>query len=179
MELLLVIKGGIKMSIKNTIQPEIIDIEEKLRIRKPAEDEWGAAVEWYHNPKVMYYSEGVTNKVYELYNIQCMYKILGDQGEVYFIEAYENNSWKPIGDASLSEKNLPIVIGDEAYWGKGIGGKVVSKLIERAKEIGLRKITVEIYKYNDRSRNLFTSHGFIKVSEDEECDCFELNLCNK
>ncbi len=164
------------MAIENVIQPEIIKIDENLRIRKPDESEWSVAVKWYHNPKVMYYSEGVTNKVYDLHNIQCMYKSLGNQGEVYFIEAYENNAWKPIGDASLSEKNLPIVIGDEAYWGKGIGGKVVSKLIEHAKEIGLSKISIEIYKYNDRSRNLFTSLGFVKVSEDEKSDYFELKV---
>jgi len=49
-------------------------------------------------------------------------------------------------------------------------------LIERAKEIGLSKISIEIYKYNDRSRNLFTSLGFVKVSEDEKSDYFEMKV---
>ena len=78
---------------------------------------------------------------------------------------------------SLSEQNMPIAIGDERYWGKGIGKKVIKKLIDRAKIINLEKIYIPaIYKYNDRSRNLFTSLGFIMVGENEKEESFELKL---
>jgi RimJ/RimL family protein N-acetyltransferase len=162
--------------INDVIQPDIINIEENLRIRKPYTGEWGVAVPWYHNPEVMYFSEGVTNKVYEIENINCMYTILSNQGELYYIEVLEDNIWRSIGDVGLSEKNLPIVIGDENYWGRGIGGKVVNVLIDRAKKLGLEKISIQIFKYNTRSKNLFTSVGFFKVSEDEDSDYFELRL---
>ena len=164
------------MPIEDAIQPEIINIEETLRMRKPILDEWDIAVPWYHNPEVMYFSEGVTNKVYEIENIKCMYTILSNQGELYYIEVLEDSTWKPIGDVGLSEKNLPIVIGDEKYWGQGIGGKVTNVLINRAKDLGLKKISIQIFKYNNRSRNMFTSAGFTKVSEDEDSDYFELHL---
>lgn len=164
------------MPIENVIQPDIINIDKTLRIRNPLPQEWYMAVPWYHNPEVMYLSEGAKNKVYEIENIKCMYTILSNQGELYFIEALEEGTWKPIGDVGLSEKNLPIVIGDEKYWGHGIGRRVVNILIDRAKKLGLKKISIEIFKYNNRSRNLFTSAGFTKVSGDEDCDYYELHL---
>ena len=106
-----------------------------------------------------------------------MYDYLSKMGELYFIEIYEENHWKTIGDATLSETNMPIVIGDEKYWGKGIGKKVISKLIERAKEIKLKKICIPtIYTYNERSQNLFKSMGFVEVNSNDKEKTFELKL---
>ncbi|MFD3157665.1 GNAT family N-acetyltransferase [Haloimpatiens sp. FM7330] len=165
------------MAFKNIIQPQIISINENLRLRKPDKIEWKIALPWYQNPKVLYYSEGVTDKVYDMDIINRMYKYLSSIGELYFIEIFENSVWKPIGDVTLSEENMPIAIGDEKYWGKGIGKKVIRKLIERAKSIGLSKIYIpEIYLYNNRSQNLFTSMGFIEVSRNDKRRSYELNL---
>ncbi|RKD31579.1 GNAT family N-acetyltransferase [Thermohalobacter berrensis] len=158
-------------------QPEIICINKKLRLRRTKEEDWKKALNWYQNPKVLYYSEGVTTKVYSMEVIKRMYKHLSNIGELYFIEVFENEDWKAIGDVTLSEKNMPIVIGEERYWGKGIGKKVISKLINRAKDIKLKKIYIpSIYKYNERSRNLFESLGFVKVAGNEKEDSYELRL---
>ena len=165
------------MPFKEIDQPNIIKIDEDLRLRKLNEEEWGLGLPWYQKKNVLYYSEGVTDKVYDMNIINRMYKYLSDIGELYFIEALEENKWIPIGDVTLSEENMPIVLGDEKYWGRSIGKKVISKLIERAREINLDKIYIpSIYKYNDRSRNLFTSLGFIKVSENEKEESFQLKL---
>jgi RimJ/RimL family protein N-acetyltransferase len=165
------------MSFNNIIQPGIIEIDENIRLRRTDESEKETALPWYQNPKVLFYSEGMTEGTYDLDVINRMYKFLGTIGELYFIEALEDGSWKPIGDVTLSDKNMPIAIGDEAYWGKGIGKKVIGRLLDRAREIGIDRISIPaIYKYNDRSRNLFTSFGFIKIAEDEKEDSFELML---
>lgn len=85
--------------------------------------------------------------------INRMYGYLNSVGELYFIELFENWDWKQIADVALSEKNMPIAIGEEKYWGKGIGEKVISGLIERAKIIRLNKICVSaIYVYNNFGR---------------------------
>ena len=42
-------------------------------------------------------------------------------------EILENNSWKAIGDVTLSQENLPIVIGDSDYFGKGIGKRGIGR----------------------------------------------------
>lgn len=163
------------MGIKEITQPDIIEIHRELRLRTPNKNQWKVALSWYGNPKVLYYSEGVTDKVYDMEIIKRMYTYLSNVGELYFIEVLENDTWKPIGDVTLSEENMPIAIGEEAYWGKGIGKKVISTLIKRAKEIGLKRLQVpSIYLYNNRSENLFVSLGFIEVSKNEKEKSFEL-----
>jgi uncharacterized protein GlcG (DUF336 family) len=67
--------------------------------------------------------------------IKRMYTYLESIGELYFIEVYEGNTWIPVGDVTLSDKNMPIAIGEPKYWGRGIGKDVISKLLERAKKI--------------------------------------------
>lgn len=96
--------------------------------------------------------------------INRMYEYLSNIGELYFIEINENDNWKFIGDVTLSEENLPIIIGDEDYWGKKIGYAVIETLINRAKAIGLKRINIPtIYSYNKRSQNLFKSFGFTEI----------------
>lgn len=161
------------MELQGNTCLEIIQIENNLRLRILQEEDYKLALPWYHNEKVMYYSEGVKDEVYDMEKISCMYNYLSGIGELYLIEILEKNGWKAIGDVTLSEENMPIVIGEEKYWGLGIGRKVIKKLLERGNEIGLSKTKVEIYKYNNRSKNLFTSLGFTKVSEDEKSYKFE------
>ncbi|MCB2310456.1 GNAT family N-acetyltransferase [Clostridium tagluense] len=165
------------MAIKNIIQPHTILIDEYLRLRYPNKVEWEKALPWYQNPSILYYSEGVTDKVYDMDIINRMYEYLSKIGELYFIEIYEENHWKAIGDATLSEINMPIAIGYEKYWGKGIGKKVISQLIQRAKEIKLKKICIPaIYRYNKRSQNLFRTMGFVEVNSNDREKTFELKL---
>ncbi len=163
--------------IRNINQPEIIFIDYKLRVRSPKKEEWSTAVPWYSNPKVMYYSEGAKDKIYNIEEIIKMYEYLSNVGELYFIEVLEEMQWKSIGDVTLSEENIPIAIGEEAYWGKGIGTKVIAKLIERARAIGLNKISIPaIYHYNKRSQNLFKALGFIEIGENHNEKSYELIL---
>ncbi|WP_425447209.1 GNAT family N-acetyltransferase [Dethiothermospora halolimnae] len=163
--------------IDNIIQPNILKIEEGLRLRKSNENEWNCALPWYKNSEVLYYSEGITDKTYDMETIKRMYSYLSNIGELYFIEALKSNEWIPIGDVTLSQRTMPIVLGDSNYWGRGIGKKVIKKLLERAKNIGLSTIKLKgIYKYNERSKNLFKSVGFYKVSEDNREEYYEIKL---
>lgn len=165
------------MGFQGVIQPLIINIDSNLRLRNPDKSQWKIALPWYQNTKVLYFSEGITDKVYDMDTINRMYGYLSTIGELYFIEIFDDEVWKPIGDVTLSEKNMPIAIGEEKYWGRGIGKKVISKLIERAKVIGLSKICVPaIYLYNSRSQALFTSMGFIEVNKNDKEKSYELDF---
>ena len=155
-------------------QPELIEIKPGLRLRTPKKEEWRLAHPWYQNEKVMYLSEGVKNKTYNLSQIYNMYEYLSTRGELYFIEVFEHNRWLAIGDVTLWEENLPIAIGVEAYWGQGIGKAAINCLLKRAKELGMTKISVPaIYHYNKASLRLFESCGFKKISENETEKSYE------
>lgn len=165
------------MAINMNIQPDIIEIEDNLRLIKPNNEQGSLALPWYKNPQVLYYSEGIVDKTYDMKTIERMYKYLSDKGELYFIEVKEENRWKAIGDVTLSEENLPIALGHERYFGKGIGKKVMKVLIERARTIGMEKLVVpEVYSHNNRSQNLFASLGFTLVKEDHRRKSYELVL---
>lgn len=147
-------------------QPKIIEIHRSLRLYTPDKAEWDQALPWYQNEKVMYLSEGIMNRVYTLDEIYNMYEFLSTRGELYFIQVLEDNEWLAIGDVTLWEENLPIAIGVEAYWQKGIGKLVIKALLKRAKGLGIQKISVPaIFHYNTGSLKLFESLGFKKVGE--------------
>lgn len=162
--------------IKNIKQPDVIDLTSHLRLRTPKQEDWHIALPWYQNRNILYFSEGVTDKVYDIAVIHNMYSYLSEIGELYYIEVLLEN-WTAIGDVTLAESNFPIVIGNEDYWGQGIAKVVLTKLLDRAKQVGMNKITVpEIYKYNDRSRSLFQSLGFVKVDENETSERYEFHF---
>lgn len=153
-----------------------IEVSEELRLIKIDKGEWNVALSWYQDNDILYYSEGVINKVYDLEIINKMYSYLQSQGELYFIQILENGVYKTIGDAALSENNMPIVIGEKSYWGRGIGKKVILTLIDRAKKLKFKSIKVEIYVYNERSQKLFTSVGFKEIEERENFKIYKIHL---
>lgn len=159
------------------IQPEILVVDEDLRLKKHPKENWKLALPWYSNEKVLLFSEGIKDgRTYDLDTINKMYTYLESIGELFFIEIKEGNRWIPIGDACLSESNTPIVIGDEKHWGKAIGKRVLGALLQRAKQKNMRKISIEIYDYNERSKNLFQSFGFKKMRSQGESGFYELEI---
>ena len=106
-----------------------------------------------------------------------MYRYLNNAGELYFIEVCENGTYKPVGDVTFWQEDMPIVIGDPAYRGKGIGRKVISALIERGKELGYDHLAVEeIYDWNIGSRRCFESAGFVACEKSEKGSSYRLAL---
>ena len=106
-----------------------------------------------------------------------MYNYLNGKGELYFIEVNENGKWKPIGDVTFWQEDMPIVIGEREYRGKGIGKKVVSALVERGRTMGYDKLYVgEIYDFNIGSQKCFESVGFQSYEKTEKGSRYVLEL---
>ena len=109
--------------------------------------------------------------------LTAMYTWLDEHGELYFIEALENGHYKPIGDVTFWQEDMPIVIGDRAYRGKGVGRKVVAALVNRGRELGYSRLFVnEIYHYNIGSRKCFEHAGFRVSETTDEGVCMVLEL---
>ncbi|MFS1515870.1 GNAT family N-acetyltransferase [Bacillus sp. SCS-151] len=122
------------------------------------------ALPWYQDKEVLYFSEGAGTLPYDIKTIDKMYSYLSQIGELYIIEIYHNKKWLPIGDVTLSKEMIPIVIGPKAFRAKGIGMRIISLLIERAKTLEWDKMKVnKIYSYNTASRRMFESLGFSKT----------------
>jgi RimJ/RimL family protein N-acetyltransferase len=107
------------------------------------------------------------------------YNALNNNGELYFIEVYEDDRFIPIGDVTLQENNPPIEIGVAKYRGVGIGTKVMKALVKRAKEIGIPKIyNTGCYEDNYASQKMLENAGFIFVNHeiDKKRKVFEIVL---
>lgn len=147
------------MAIDNIIQPEIIQVDNTLRLRKYNGIHDFAFI-WYQNPETVYLVDGVLTP-YSSETLDRMYSYLDKKGELYFIEILENGVYKPIGDVTFWQEDMPIVIGNPNYRGMGIGRKVISALIQRGRELGYSCLYVnEIYDFNTASRKCFESAGF-------------------
>ena len=144
-----------------------LQISKNIRLKPASLDDVELAMPWYQDIEILKYAAGIERKTpYDRKTVERMYQYLLKIGECYIIEVKEGNTWVPIGDVTLSEETIPIVIGRKEYWGRGIGKKVLLSLIQRAKEIGYTRIKVkEIYNYNERSMGLFRSLGFREVAK--------------
>ncbi|KMK77340.1 hypothetical protein AB990_05545 [Alkalihalobacillus pseudalcaliphilus] len=137
------------------------------------------AEKWYQDAEILKFSEGSGTKPYSIETVERMYKYLLTIGEVYMIEVYEeeNNSWIPIGDVTLADEMIPIIIGEKQFQGKGYGKMVIQLLQEYARHKGWKKLKVsKVYSYNISSKKLFESCGFKEKSQfkdDHGRDCVD------
>ncbi|TCD46547.1 GNAT family N-acetyltransferase [Streptococcus sp. X16XC17] len=152
-------------------------ISDQLRLRPfRNNDDVAHALIWYQDPEMVYLVDGV-REPYTMEKLQRMYTYLNDYGQLYWIDYLENGSWKAIGDVTLCEDDLPIVIGDMAYRGRGIGRAVLSRLIEEARLAGRGYLAVrEIYDFNLPSQACFEACGFQKVAQTEKGYSYRLNF---
>ena len=156
-------------------QPEYISIDSSLRLRK-YDGQAHLAFPWYQDPEVISLIDG-SREPYTLQRIKKMYDYLTQRGEVYFIEVLTNAGWQPIGDVSFWQEDMPIVIGNSAYRGQGIGRTVVQALVERGRKLGYKRLYVqEIYDDNEASKKMFELVGFYPLEKTENGHRYALDL---
>ena len=96
------------MGIQGVEQPEIIQIDESLRLRK-YDGVYDFALAWYQDDETVYLVDGKRDP-YIMPRLKGMYEYLNDTGELYFIEVMENGTYKPIGDVTFWQEDMPNVI---------------------------------------------------------------------
>ena len=117
------------MAMEGVEQPEILEINETLRLRR-YDGAADFAFAWYQDPELVYLVDGV-KKPYDRETLYNMYNYLDQHGELYFIEARAGEGFAPIGDVAFSPTDLPIVIGVPEYRGRGVGRQVILALMDR------------------------------------------------
>lgn len=152
------------LGIAGQVQPDILEVNSNIRLRK-FDGHFEFALAWYQNIETVYLVDGI-KEPYDFIKLNRMYSYLNDRGELYFIEVLDGTEFLPIGDVAFWQNDMPIVIGDPLYRGHGIGKHVISRLVERGRELSYPALYVnEIYKYNIASQKAFESVGFRKFKE--------------
>lgn len=171
-------EGGYLVQCPKVKQPNIINVDDNLRLRA-YDGNYEQAIAWYQDETVYYNSEGITNPVHipDRAYVRRMYEYLCNHGELYFIEVLRDGKFVPIGDVTLKDENLPIVIGVAEYRGLGIGTKVMKAILQRAKKIGIEKIHGSIiFEHNIASQKLHEALGFRCVEIRGKERIYELKL---
>lgn len=155
------------MAISGVDQPAFIQINETLRLRR-YDGTADFAFAWYQDPELVYLVDGV-KKPYSRETLYNMYTYLDQHGELYFIEVREGETFVPIGDVTFSPTDMPIVIGEPAFRGRGMGRKIVRALMDRGRALGYDRLGIrEIYDFNTASIRCFTACGFAPVERTEQ-----------
>ncbi|MCM1039733.1 MAG: GNAT family N-acetyltransferase [Ruminococcus sp.] len=161
--------------MRENIQPDMITIDAALRLRK-YDGRFDFAYPWYQDVETVYLVDGI-KEPYTADKLRRMYEYLDAHGELYFIEILRDGKYIPIGDVTFGAEDMPIVIGDSAYRGRGIGKKVIRTLIQRGRTLGLPCLYVrEIYTYNTASAKCFESLGFRPYAETQSGRSYKLEL---
>lgn len=69
-----------------------------------------------------------------------------------------------IGRCTIDDSGHLGIHIDEAYQNRGYGQKLLSKAIRYAKKIGLKRITLNVKRDNNRAIHIYRKLGFKKVS---------------
>lgn len=163
------------MPVLGIEQPEYIQIDATLRLRK-YDGRHAFALDWYQDKETVRLVDGV-EEPYTAEKLERMYRYLDAHGELYFIEKKQRQGYRPIGDVTLCPEDMPIVIGERSLRGQGIGRKVVTALVQRAKQLGWESVFVrEIYHFNVGSRKCFESVGFSPCRENAKGTGYRLDL---
>ena len=163
------------MAIRGVDQPACIQIDPTLRLRR-YDGTADFAFTWYQDEETVYLVDGV-RKPYSRETLYAMYKYLDARGELYFIEALTDGAWTPVGDVAFSREDMPIVIGEPAFRGRGLGRQVILSLMDRGRQLGYDTLGVrEIYDWNDASARCFASCGFKPVEKTEKGWRYEAKL---
>ena len=134
------------------------------------------ALNWYQDPETVMLVDGVSEP-YDREKLERMYTYLEQHGELYYIEAENGGEFRPIGDVAFWQYDMPIVIGEPEYRGKGIGRKAVEALVGRGRALGYGELFVgEIYDFNTASQRCFESAGFRKFERKEKGWSYRLAL---
>lgn len=163
------------MAIEGVEQVAVLEIDNQIRLRR-YDGIHDFAFEWHQDLELVWLIDGDQER-YSQDLLDRMYDYLSKNGECYFIEIFEDDQFIPIGDVTLFADDFAIAIGDKRYWKKGIGTKVLHRMIERARDVGLEEILVEeIYDWNTGSRKLFEKCGFEAVEKKKKGWSYRLTV---
>lgn len=168
------------MALPNIVQPEIIEISDRLRLRK-YDGRYETFLNGYQNPVVYQNSEGIfdESKIPDLSYMERMCSYLSKVGELYYIEVREGDSHIIIGDVTVKDENPPVAIWLDDYRGKGIGTLVMQAVIRRLKELGFQRIkNSTVYRWNLPSQKMHEKLGFRRIGEEGDEIFYELVFVN-
>lgn len=150
--------------IDNREQPKQIAVNDLLVLVKYY-PYYSRALAWYQDPTVCWQVDHIDH-IYDLDRLKRMYRYLSRKGECYYIKYKDGGVWRLVGDASICDGEISIVIS-RAYQNRHIGRLVIAALLQRGMQLGLDRISETIYRFNKQSRRAFLAAGFRQTESEK------------
>jgi len=108
-------------------------------------------------------------------------EILNNSSDVYFIVNYNNIDIGTVSLYNVDKKNKICEFGrlliDKKYRGKGIGNKILNKMLIHAKDnMNLNTIYLHVLKFNKKAINLYKKYNFVIKKDDNNILYMEKKL---
>lgn len=140
---------------------EIRMVDEDIRLI-PYYKNNDVAIKWYQDKDVCKQVDDI-DFVYDLDRLNRMYDYLTKRGDVYYIE-YKSAL---VGDVSLKDDGEIAIVISKENQNRGIGRRVIRKILDLAKDKGMAEVKACIYPFNKQSQRVFTLVGFEKIGEED------------
>ncbi len=144
-------------------------IGDTVRLRGVDKEDLPLFVSWLNDPDVRRYlslynplSNAQEEKWFEDLANHCLAE------QPLMIEALDNEKWKPLGNISFlnvdqqsRNAELGLFIGDKEFWGKGIGTKAISLMLDYGfKTLNLHRVYLRVFEPNQRGIHCYEKIGF-------------------
>lgn len=102
--------------------------------------------------------------------IDFIEKMHNSTTDTMFVAIYNESIIASCGIHGYTKKRIKHRVGFgisvlREYWGFGIAGRLIEKIIEYSKNIGIKKIELEVRADNERAIKLYEKYGFEKEGE--------------
>ncbi|SEG22320.1 Protein N-acetyltransferase, RimJ/RimL family [Butyrivibrio sp. Su6] len=153
-------------------------VGEKVALRLMTREDTDLIVKWRNNQRVrdnFVYREKFTNETHENW-----IKTKVETGEVVqLIICEKNNDNRPVGsvyfrdiDNTAHSAEYGIFIGEDDAIGKGYGNETAVLATEYArKELGLTKLILRVFTYNEVAIRSYEHAGFVKIKDLPLVEC--------
>ncbi|RKM54264.1 N-acetyltransferase [Butyrivibrio sp. X503] len=149
----------------------------KVSIRKITPDDTELIVKWRNNERVrnnFVYKEIFTKEIHENW-----FKTKIMTGEVeQFIICENDKDYRPVGsvyfrdiDRKEGTAEYGIFIGEDDAVGKGYGSEIALMALSYAKEIGLKRVYLKAFTYNEIAIRSYSKAGFVKTKDLLQVEC--------
>ncbi|MGD8554017.1 MAG: GNAT family protein [Anaerolineales bacterium] len=142
---------------------------ERVRLRAIERDDLPRYVEWFNDPEVRQYLNLFLPM--SLPEEERWFEQMLDRDPVerpLAIDVKPKDKWVHVGgcglfnvDARAHSAEFGISIGDKTYWDQGYGTEAVRSLLRHAFEtLNLRRISLNVFEYNERAISVYQRVGF-------------------
>ena len=157
--------------------------DDNITLRPMSDKDFDILLKWNSDSEILYFTEGDEVESYNLENIQNIYGYVSKMAYCFIIE-YDKF---PIGECWLQQMNIEhiiekypnndlrridIMIGEKNFWNKGIGTKVIKRLVK----FGFIDENADMIfympgDYNTRSIRTAEKAGFTLIEKIRNEDC--------